>query len=188
MDQWRASDPLDRYASELVGTAIKLADKAMGSDSDRTKLALAATEICYFLIEIAQRSAASNLNETQMADLIPRLVYRIFDAFAQAFVPKGVADAEFDEYRAGWINTGADRGDFYTRLDVRRQSGGQLMAGERVIAELPKHGTVADEAAKAVRSVIGPGMDMMTSAILPIDLMTAALAMRRDDLLKAARE
>ena len=62
MDQWRASDPLDRYASELVGTAIKLADKAMGSDSDRTKLELAATEICYFLIEIAQRTAASNHN------------------------------------------------------------------------------------------------------------------------------
>src|SRR5712691_3630200 len=117
-------DPLDRYASNLVAVATRLAEDAVEDAQDRAKVSLAATEICYYLVQMAQRSVDSMLNNAQMADLIPRLVFNVFDAFAATFVPPGVSKDELADYRATWTNTGSDRNDFYSGLSLDRATGG----------------------------------------------------------------
>jgi hypothetical protein len=171
------ADPLERYAAEIVRSARELAsDLVVAKDADDLVELEVATEICYYLLQMAQRQVGAFLTHAQMSDVIPRLTFRVFDDFAGVY---GIADtalsaADLEEFRADWINNGADRNDFYGQC---RLSAGE---SESMVGDLNW------EAAKII--VKTASADLIQQMTLSVTLPVAAFAMIREDLMSAANQ
>ena len=171
---FKRSSTLDRFAAELVRSADQLATDLVPEGADAVLIIQVATEICYYLLQMAQRQVGAFLTHEQMSVVIPKLTFLVFDQFIAAYgLHTAFTGAKFEEFRAAWINEGADRNDFYGQCRIGEgPSGG--MAGD-----------VSWEASKVIGEIAGA--DPLKRMTLSLSLPMAAMQMNRDNLIRAGR-
>jgi hypothetical protein len=91
-----------------------------------------------------------------------------------AMIDTAISTADLEEFRAGWINQGADRNDFYGQRRLIPDES-ESMAG-----------VVDWEAAKIIAKTAG--VDAISQMTLSLSLPMAALTMNREDLIRAANQ
>jgi hypothetical protein len=114
----KESDPLTRYARGLVDLSVESADAVVKAKGTATVGLV--SEFCYFYIQWAQRTAAAKLTDSQMTVLVPELCYSVYDITILRAGLTFQSAEEAETFKAGWINTGADRNDVYSRCPISR--------------------------------------------------------------------
>lgn len=114
-------DPLIRYASALVDLSVESAESLLKGKAATTVNLV--SEFCYFFIQWAQRTPAARLTDAKKRVLIPQLVYSVYDNLIHKSGLTFKDAEEADAFKASWVNSGADRNDFYSRCHLASTPG-----------------------------------------------------------------